>query len=308
MLANTCRPTSLEAFIGNKSAIESVRSCLARKDPPHTFLISGPSGTGKTTLARIIANSVGSFDYSAAYNPDYTEMNTADFRGIDTARNLIRIVGLAPVSSPYRVFLFDECHKLTGDAQEALLKILEEPPAHVLFILATTDPQKLLRTIIRRAIHIVLQPLEDTMIFRWLREVCRQNNRAIDPKALKQIAERARGSLGMALSLLDQILDLDKEDIETILSQEQELEKQTIDLCRELMNKTNWVSIAGILQGLKQQEPERVRRAVMGYCSTILIKGDHPKAALIMDCFRRPFYDNGFSDLILACYEVTNGD
>jgi len=308
MLANQLRPTEFENFIGNESAVEMVKSCLARRNPPHTYLISGPSGCGKTTLARLIAKQLNSYSPEASYNPDYTEMNTADFRGIDTARNLIRIVGLAPVKSPYRVFLFDECHKLTTDAQEALLKVLEEPPDHVIFILATTDPQKLLRTIFRRCIHIELQPNDERTIFKRLRYVCKDNNRAIDPKALRTIAERSHGSLGMALSLLDQVFDLEGEDIEVILAKEQELETQTIDLCRELMAKNNWINIAKILQGLKQQEPERVRRAVMAYCSTILLKGDNPKAALVMDCFRKPFYDNGMADLILSCYEVINGD
>ena len=132
------RPKTLARVVGNKSTVEALRSMLEARTLPHTLLFHGPSGTGKTTLARIVKNELGCLP------TDFHEHNSSDFRGIDFIRELRSKVNLA-AAGPCRVWIIDECHQLTRDAQNAALKILEDTPSHVYFFLCTTDPQKLIK-------------------------------------------------------------------------------------------------------------------------------------------------------------------
>ena len=136
--ARKYRPKSFKTFIGNQKTIEAVQGILDGRT--HSFMITGPTGCGKTTMGRIIAKEL------QCLGDDFCEMDSADFRGIDTIRNLRKQIQYRPIEkdSKCRVFLMDEVHKLTGDAQAALLKNLEEPPDHIYFILCTTDPQKVI--------------------------------------------------------------------------------------------------------------------------------------------------------------------
>ncbi len=135
------RPKSFDRIIGNEDTVEALESYLTKKDLNHSFLFTGPSGTGKTTLARIVAGELG------CEGMDFTEMNSADFRGIDTIRNIRQQMVFPPMEGKNRGWLLDEAHKLSNDAMNSLLKPLEEPPNHVYFFLATTEPQKLITTI-----------------------------------------------------------------------------------------------------------------------------------------------------------------
>ena len=139
------RPDNLEDFIGGREAISTLKTMLSDTEKcPHVFLFQGPTGCGKTTLARIIASEL------KCTGDDLKEIDTADFRGIDTARDIRKKLQFKPMESPCRIWIIDECHKMTPDAQNALLKTLEECPDHVYFILCTTEPQKLIKTIVGR--------------------------------------------------------------------------------------------------------------------------------------------------------------
>ena len=117
---------------------------MASKHGTNPILFTGPSGTSKTTLARIYKNHIGCSDM------DFVELNAANFKGIDTVRDIIRDMNLSPMKGPVRMWLIDECHKMTNDAQNAFLKSLEDVPSHVRFCLATTDSSKLLKTLVSR--------------------------------------------------------------------------------------------------------------------------------------------------------------
>lgn len=296
------RPERFADFVGSLTTVRSLRAKLDSDDCPHAFLLTGPSGCGKTTLARIIAHKLNAGDHN------FTEMDSASFRGIDTIRTLRNNMLLAPVgNSDARVWLLDECHQLTKDSQEALLKALEDAPSHVYFILATTDPQKLKDTLKRRCAHYTVTPLKDDEILDYLQWVAEDQDKQVVEEAIDIILEQSAGSLGKALMLLDTIIDLPPDDQEDSVAEKAETEAVAIDLCRALMGaSTKWKQIAQILTGLKanKEDPERIRRAVLGYCSTILLKGKNPQAYLVMDSFRDGFYDAPMAQLILACYEA----
>ena len=148
------RPADFDEILGNEETIKSIKSILARdEDRPHAWMFVGPSGCGKTTLARIVSAALGCPPkINKAANLDFQEINTSDMRGIDTAREILKTMNFAPVNtaSKCRVYILDECHQATKDFQNSLLKALEDTPDHVYFLLCTTDPSKLLKTIKNR--------------------------------------------------------------------------------------------------------------------------------------------------------------
>lgn len=292
------RPVDFHEVVGNAATVDSIKSVLSRpkEDIPHSWLITGPSGCGKTTLGRIVAAKLG------CKGSDYYEVDSADFRGIDTIREIRKMMQYRPMESACRVWLLDECHQLSKDGQSALLKALEDTPPHVYFILCTTDPQKLLPTIKGRCAQFAVQALSDGEIVMLLKEVSEAEGKSVPTDILKQIARDSLGSSRNALQTLDKIIDLSPEKMSKAAEQESAKENAVIDLCRAVIKKEKWSVVAGILKGLEQEDPEQIRLAVMGYCKSVLLSGDSPRAFLIMDAFREPFYNNGMAGVVHACY------
>jgi DNA polymerase-3 subunit gamma/tau len=203
--------------------------------------------------------------------------------------------------------MIDECHRLTGDAMSALLKILEDCPAHVYFILCTTDPQKLLPTIIGRCSQFTVQLLSEDQIASLVRKVAKLEGEKLDKEVWEQIAIDSQGHARNALQILEQVLAVESEQRFEMAKKSAEEQSQTIELCRALIGKKGWKAISHILSGLKDQEPENVRRAVLGYCSAILLKSENDQAGLVMECFIENFYNSGFPGLVFACLSVTKG-
>lgn len=289
------RPKELGQVLGNVATLKKVQSWLGNKKRSHSILLTGPSGCGKTTVARIIASELG------CTGGDYSEMDTADFRGIDTIRELRSRINFLPMESSCRVFLLDECHKLTNDAQNALLKALEEPPEHVYMILATTNPEKLIQTIKTRCTPFTFNILNDADMSRLILRTCKREKVELEKATIQAIIERSVGSPRHALSILEQIIKLDDPNVD-ITSADQE-EKQVIDLCRALMRKRPWNEIRELIKSI-EADPESIRQAVLGYCSACLLNGDQ-KAYLIMEPFLvNTFYDAGKARLVACCYEA----
>ena len=284
------RPNTFGEVKGNVKVIQTLTSMVADKEScPHAFLLHGQTGCGKTTLARIIANELG------CKGIDFREINTANNRGIDTARDIINAAQYMPIESECQVFLIDEAHKITGDAQNALLKILEDTPPHVYFILCTTDPQKVIAAVKGRCSQFQVTPLDDTQMFGLLRGVARKENDKIEQEVADQIIKSAKGLPRNALVILEQVLKAPVEDrLEAAKKAEAET-VQAIELCRALLKKESWSKISEILNGLKDQEAESIRRVVLGYCQAVLLNGKADiRCGDILGEFINPFYDSGF--------------
>jgi len=298
------RPGKFSEVVGNESTIRLVKSKVRLKNPPHIYLITGPSGTGKTTLGRLIAK------YVKATGHNFKEMDNATYKGIDTVRDIRKVVKFTPLGAgTNRAWLMDECHELTPPAQEALLTLFEDNcPSHAFFILCTTEPEKLKITLRRRCTHLELHPLDDDAIEQALTDTAAKEDKKVPRKIIEEIVERSIGSMGIALNLLDTIIDLPFKDMIVQIKNNKKTKSASIDLCRALINKEKWKVVAGIIKGIDPGQEETVRRAVLGYTSNILLKKDDAKAFLIMEAFIAPFYDNPKGQLIKAAYECLYAD
>ena len=216
----TYRPQTIPE-IDNVSVRETLASLLTKKKDslPHAFLFSGPRGTGKTTAARVIAKifncmkpkktgPCGSCEQCTSIargtNIDVLELDAASNRGIDEIRQLRDAIHLAPSRAPFRVYIIDEVHMLTTEAFNALLKTLEEPPLHAVFVLATTDPQKIPATITSRCVHVVFSPASREELTLVLTRIAKREKITVVPDALDAIASYAEGSFRDAVKVLEQ--------------------------------------------------------------------------------------------------------
>ncbi len=201
------RPETFEDVVGQENAVNILTSAIKQKKISHAYLFCGGRGTGKTTVARIFARDIGC-------NPeDIIEIDAASNRGIDEIRELREAVRTSPFSSPYKIYIIDEAHMLTKEAANALLKTLEEPPSHVIFILATTDPEKLPATIVSRCQKIVFSvPHLDTLAKRLI-DVAKREGRALDEEGAELLARHGKGSYRDALGALEQVLSVNSKDV-----------------------------------------------------------------------------------------------
>lgn len=292
------RPTDLESVRGNSVVVEALQNMLSKIETcPHVFLLHGGTGCGKTTIGRIIADKLG------CSGSDFAEIDSGQFRGIDTVREIRKNCNYKPINGDCRVWLIDECHKLTNDAQNALLKILEDTPKHVYFILCTTDPQKVISAIKGRSQEFQVNPLSDVQMKGLLRKIVKEEDESLAPEIYDQIIQDSMGHPRKALQILEQVLNVSEEKRLEVSKQAAVTQSQAIELCRVLLKKgAAWKEVASILTGLKDQEPEDIRRMVMGYCQAILLKAENDRAGMILEYFVEPFYNSGFPGLTLACY------
>lgn len=302
-LQNDHRPNKLKKFIGNEAVVESLMSVLERKEGvPSTFLFTGPSGTGKTTLARIVKSELGCHD------SDYIELDASDDRGIDAVRQLKEGLKFVPLYGSKKVILLDECHSLTVQAQEALLKLLEEPPSYVHICLATTNPEKLKTTFKRRCHQYELLPLNIGKMKKIIDNVLKKekvNN--FSQKVMDHIIDLADGSPGQALKLLDQVIDMkDEEKAISTLQSAGASSAEVIEICRALIAGHNG-DVRRLLKDFTG-DAESARYAILGYFNSVMLNKWDGKVADIMDCFTDSFINSGKAGLTLACYYALNGD
>ena len=200
------RPLHLSEVIGQDKTIEQLQGALTKGKISHAYLFVGPRGCGKTSVARIFAHEINHFDYQLEDSYiDIIEIDAATFTSVDNIRELREKAMIMPTLGRYKVYIIDEVHMLSNSAFNALLKILEEPPEHVIFIMATTNPEKIPATIISRTQIYRFNLAEPKVMQDFLRSVCDKEGIKISDDALKIITERGGGSFRDSLSILNQI-------------------------------------------------------------------------------------------------------
>lgn len=201
------RPKKFSEVLGQDHIVNVLESAVQGKRISHAYLFSGPRGTGKTSAARILANNIGCHEY------DLLEMDAASSRGIDEIRGLREGVYTAPLKGEYKVYIIDEAHMLTKEAFNALLKTLEEPPEHAVFILATTEPEKLPETVVSRCQHFAFKKLPENILRKSMLDIARREELEIDEETAGLLALFADGSFRDAQMMLDQLLGTGKKQI-----------------------------------------------------------------------------------------------
>lgn len=212
------RPKNFDEVVGQTHIIKTLSNAIKNNRIAHAYLFCGPRGTGKTSTAKIFAKMLNCSSeihkpceecencrmFNTGSHPDIIEIDAASNNGVDEVRNLIDKVKYAPMEGQYKIYIIDEVHMMTSGAFNALLKTIEEPPAHVLFIFATTEPNKVLPTIISRCQRFDFGRVAEEDIIRRLGYVCEQENIKTDEQTLQMIAELSDGGMRDSLSILDQ--------------------------------------------------------------------------------------------------------
>lgn len=229
-LYRTYRPASFEDVVGQKHIVITLRNAVKQNKIAHAYLFCGPRGTGKTSVAKLLAKAVNCIDeenipcnqcpnclaIQQGNHPDIVEIDAASNNGVDEIRDLIEKVKYSPIEGKYKVYIIDEVHMMSSGAFNALLKTLEEPPAHVIFILATTEPQKVLPTIISRCQRYDFTKVSKEEIISRVKQVLAAEDIRCEEEALRLIAQLADGGMRDALSIMDQCIAYAQNDITAI--------------------------------------------------------------------------------------------
>lgn len=296
------RPQSFKDLVGQKAAVTALKRAFADvSKAPHCILLTGGSGTGKTTTARLLQKRLN------CHKSCYNELNCADARGIEDIRRIRSQMTRKPMGGDCHIWVIDECHQLTKDAQNAALKMFEDTPKHVYFILCTTDPHKLLKTIKTRCTEFRFQNVRVADLRALAEKTATKYEKEVDEAVLDKLAELAAGSPRKALVLLEQVWNSD--DVDEQLAILGNMEEDAFTLARALISPgCKWGDVKSLLEALqkKEENPEGLRRMILGYCSSVMIggKGMAGRAYAIANVFSEHFYDTGFPGLVRACWEV----
>ncbi len=269
VLYRTYRPSCFSEVVGQTAIVKTLKNAIKTKRIAHAYLFCGPRGTGKTTVAKLFAKAINCLEWNEescdncdscqAFNnnthPDIYELDAASNNGVDDIREIVDQVLYPPVMGKYKVYIIDEVHMLSTNAFNALLKTLEEPPAHVVFILATTDPQKIIPTVLSRCQRYNFAKISSFDIKKRMIEVLNSEHIKYEEQALNELASLAEGGLRDALSSLEQVLAYNPEgiflnDVESIfgLSSTEDKLKLLTFAHKKQMNET-----IALLRGMYQR-------------------------------------------------------
>ena len=295
------RPKAFIDLFGQQKAVDSLKGFIQKKKIPHSLLFTGGSGTGKTTTARILKKHLACDD-SAFY-----EINCADFRGIDMIREIRKQSKYKPVQGLTKVWLIDEAHQLSNPAQQAFLKLLEEPPSWVFFILATTEPNKLIKTIKTRCTEIHFKSLSVKETISYLETFIENNlDEEIPDEIIEEIADKSEGSHRKAIVMLDSYLNHSPKNRENFEIQTAEQRGQAIDLCRALFSGSSWLVVSGIIDKM-EGDINNVQPIIYSYFNKILIGSNASKARKAFNIISTFMEYEEYKPLLavsMSCYDL----
>jgi len=282
------RPEFFNEVIGQDHIIDSLKHIQEKNAWPHAYLLVGPSGCGKTTVGRIIAKELNCEPSSLV------EIDAASHSSVDGVRQLsasLQYTGFG--ETPTRVIIIDECHSLSKQAWQALLKPIEEPPAHIYFILCTTEVDKVPETIKTRCSQYNFRSVPFDLLAELIDWVAEEENISITEKMSTLIAQEADGSPRKALTLLSKARGVkDIESLKDILESASE-NKSIIELCRLLLKTPNWKRAIRLINDMEELPPETIRLTILSYMSKVLLNTPDERKALkvlpILDAFSQPF-------------------
>ncbi len=301
-LTHKYRPKDWDTFVGNETVVEAIQNNLEKENMQRSMMLVGPYGVGKTTAARIIRTKLSIADR------DYRELDIGSVRGIDNVREIIKESQYKPLSSEYKMYVLDEAHRGTADSKEAMLKWLEEPPKHVVIVLATTNPSQFPSTIISRCAYYEFKSLTTAKINKLISMITEKEGIEISAQIASAIAENANGSPRQAVSILDAITGItDENKALEIIERNQFSEASVLDICQGLVNGTTWKVMSKYLGTLDDNaDYEYIRYAVLKYLGKVLLntktKADPDRICEIITLFSEPFFYTKKAGLISSCY------
>ena len=272
------RPKSFDEVIGNEAAVKNLAAAIKSDSHPHAFLFTGPSGVGKTTMARIIAKEV---------NASIMEIDASTNNGVEDSRRLSEFAHLRPVTEePNVLYIIDECHALSRDAWKPLLKLLEEPPSFAYFALCTTDPQKIPDTIITRCYPMALKSIKPPDIEDLIGVVAQLEGWEVTNDTFQAIVQAAEGSARRALSILQAgHACQNREELSTIIAGIDSDTNPAIELARFLIKGgRSWKQISSIMERI--EDPEAAIRSMSSYIAGTLTKREETEAEEIYRMLR----------------------
>lgn len=299
------RPQTWDEFLGNEALITSLRATV-EKGTCHALIFTGPSGCGKTTLARIVASSVG------CEKLNILEVDAATHTGVDAMRDICQGLNYVPFgNSKARALIVDEAHRLSAAAWSSLLKSIEEPPADTYWMFCTTEPEKIPNTIKTRCSEYRVNPVKRDELYDYLRDIAQVEGWEVSDDILDCILREAQGSTRQGLVYLSMVHEVKEVEQCLNLIQGVSEKKEVVELCRMLLTGKGlgWKNLMSLLKRLEDDEPERIRLAILGYMSKVAEGADSDKSAVraieLMEIFSQaPFYMAGRSQLILSLGRV----